>query len=399
MYSDFVLNVADEDENYTAHNLMDLITAGSDSSSSGLSFSAGYYRQLSLDTSDGVSVDIDGSSFGFSIIIHFEDLATVNYVPYGNGTSSYNKGYSPVAGIATGTVSTSSIYGPSNRFFMYDDTDRIYDCDVTSYSASNVENANTGYYFLRSNIDMVTAEMYNLTITWQRTADMANWYLGAATPYYWVYSIGGTLTYDVSIDYLEIIAGDTSTMISNQEEIMTMMDSMQITLENIDETITDTSNQLQDSSSNIWQAAGETITNAIESLFVPSEEDISSVKQGFDDLAKDKLGGAYTAMETVDDTITQVNDKLNNPLAADGIEFPGISVPLGGDIGIVTLAEPQLVVLPAKLTAVLHPVSGTIVSIICGLGTFNVLKDMVECFLSGYSFAEYLHRNKGRSDE
>lgn len=182
-------------------------------------------------------------------------------------------------------------------------------------------------------------------------------------------------------------------------DIKTSTTQISADISDIKDTVTDTSEQLQNPSSNIWQAAGSAISSTIESLFVPSTEDIESVKQGFDDLAKDKLGGAYTAMETVDDTITQVNAKLNNPSAAEGIEFPGISVPLGGEVGTVTLAERQMVTLPTALTAVLHPLAGTIVSIICGLGTFNVLKDMVECFLSGYSFAEYLHRNKGGSDE
>lgn len=193
----------------------------------------------------------------------------------------------------------------------------------------------------------------------------------------------------ISVKNIEGDISDIKSSVTNIEEGMVELNT----------TVTDMSAQLQDSNSNIWQAAGSAISSTIESLFVPSTEDIESVKQGFDDLAKDKLGGAYTAMETVDNTITQVNDKLNNPSAAEGIEFPGISVPLGGEVGTVTLAERQMVTLPTALTAVLHPLAGTIVSIICGLGTFNVLKDMVECFLSGYSFAEYLHRNKGGSDE
>lgn len=183
------------------------------------------------------------------------------------------------------------------------------------------------------------------------------------------------------------------------KEIQTSTTQIQVDLSDIKDTVSDTHDQLENPNSNIWQAAGSAISGAIESLFVPSEQDIANVKQGFDDLAQDKLGGAYTAMETVEDTITQVNDKLNNPSAAEGVEFPGIAVPLGGEVGTVVLAERQMVTLPMELTAILHPLGGTIISIIAGLGTFNVLKDMVECFLSGFSYAEYLHRNKGGSDE
>lgn len=203
---------------------------------------------------------------------------------------------------------------------------------------------------------------------------------------------GGTSDLTEVIEKIEVVNGTLQSINGKLEYIQDSVTEIQTAVK-------DTHDQLENPDSNIWQAAGSAISGAIESLFVPSEQDIANVKQGFDDLAQDKLGGAYTAMETVEDTITQVNDKLNNPSAAEGVEFPGIAVPLGGDVGTVVLAERQMVTLPMELTAILHPLGGTIISIIAGLGTFNVLKDMVECFLSGYSFAEYLHRNKGGSDD
>lgn len=203
---------------------------------------------------------------------------------------------------------------------------------------------------------------------------------------------GGSTDLSGVIDEIQVVQG---TLI----DIDGKLEHIQESVTEIETTVKDTHDQLENPDSNIWKAAGSVISGAIESLFVPSEQDIANVKQGFDDLAQDKLGGAYTAMETVEDTIVQVNDKLNNPSAAEGVEFPGIAVPLGGEVGTVVLAERQMVTLPMELTAILHPLGGTIISIIAGLGTFNVLKDMVECFLSGFSYAEYLHRNKGGSDE
>lgn len=205
---------------------------------------------------------------------------------------------------------------------------------------------------------------------------------------------GGSGSQDLTevIDSIEVVQGHLEEINGNIVEIKDTVDTIRVQIQ-------DTKDQLEDPTSPIWEAAGEAIGNALEGLFVPSEDDIADVKQGFDDLAEEKLGGAHTAMEIVDDTFTQVNDKLNNPSAAQGIQFPGISVPLGGDIGVVELAPAQMVTLPLELTSILHPVAGTIVSIICGLGTFNVLKDMVECFLSGFSYSEFLHRSKGGSDE
>lgn len=205
---------------------------------------------------------------------------------------------------------------------------------------------------------------------------------------------GGSGSQDLTevIESIEVVQGHLEEINGNIVEIKDTVDTIRVQIQ-------DTKEQLEDPTSPIWEAAGEAIGNALEGLFVPSEDDIADVKQGFDDLAEEKLGGAHTAMQIVDDTFTQVNDKLNNPSAAEGIQFPGISVPLGGDIGVVELAPAQMVTLPLELTSILHPVAGTIVSIICGLGTFNVLKDMVECFLSGFSYSEFLHRSKGGSDE
>lgn len=201
------------------------------------------------------------------------------------------------------------------------------------------------------------------------------------------------------IDQITIQTGYLESIDQNVEDITDSVSNIEVTLTNIDVNISDVKQQLETPSSNIWQAAGQTIKDAVTSLFVPSQQDIQQVKQQFDQLAQDKLGGAYTAMETVDNTVTQVNNKLNNPSAQQGINFPGIAVPLGGDVGTVTIAQPQVVTLPTQLTAILHPVASIIIPIICGLGTFNTMKDIVECFLSGYSYSEYLHRDKGGGDE
>lgn len=203
---------------------------------------------------------------------------------------------------------------------------------------------------------------------------------------------GGSGSQDLTevIESIEVVQGHLEEINGNIVEIKDTVDTIRVQIQ-------DTKDQLEDPTSPIWSAAGEAIGNALEGLFVPSEEDIADVKEGFDDLAKDKLGGAYTAMESVDGFITDVSGKLNNPSAAEGIEFPGIAFPMNGEL--IVIAEKQMVTLPTSLTAILHPIAGSIITIVVGLGTFGVLKDMVECFLSGFSYAAYLHRDKGGSDE
>lgn len=195
------------------------------------------------------------------------------------------------------------------------------------------------------------------------------------------------------------VKNEVANLNTKVSEVLDEVKIVSSTVDKMNQTVKDTSDQLKDPDSSIWSAAGSAIGGALEDMFVPSAEDISEVKQGFDELAEDKLGGAYTAMETVEDTFSQLNDKLDNPSSDAGFEFPGISVPLGDDLGTVELLPAQLVVMPAEIKDTFYPICSIIIPIICTIGTFNVLKDMVECFLSGYSYAEYLHRNKGGSDE
>ena len=164
---------------------------------------------------------------------------------------------------------------------------------------------------------------------------------------------------------------------------------------NLNSTVTDMSTQLQDSNSGIWQSFKDSVTG----LFVSSSYDLESVKSGFDQLAQEKLGGAYQTVGLVDNGVQSVVNKLKNPGSTPGVEFPGISVPLGGDVGTVTLAASQTVTIPEKMSQVLYPIAGTIIPIVCVIWTIRQCTDMVECFMSGMSYAEFLHRNSDKEDD
>lgn len=163
---------------------------------------------------------------------------------------------------------------------------------------------------------------------------------------------------------------------------------------NLNSTVTDMSTQLQDSNSGIWQSFKESVS----SVFVPSSQDLESVKSGFDQLAQDKLGGAYQTIDMVSGGVQSVSDKFKNPGSSPGVEFPGISVPLGGDTGTVTLAASQTVTIPEKMTEVLYPVAGIIIPIVCTIWTVRLGLDMVNCFMSGMSYGDFLHRHTDEED-
>ena len=148
---------------------------------------------------------------------------------------------------------------------------------------------------------------------------------------------------------------------------------------------------ISDSSGSIWSAGKE----AIGSLFTPSADDLQQATQGLQDTVKDKLGGAYTAFDTVDNAAEQMKDKLSNPTPKESITFPGISLPAAGNVEAITILPASEVSLPDKLMNVLQPVLGSIVCILVCWYTINTMKNMVVCFTSSMSYAEYLKFSKG----
>lgn len=162
----------------------------------------------------------------------------------------------------------------------------------------------------------------------------------------------------------------------------------------IQQDVSEIKDGLQDSNSSIWQS----FKDSVSGLFVPSSDDLEGLKDGFDHLAQDKLGGAYQTVDLVSGGVQSVNDKLKNPGSSPGVEFPGISVPLGGDVGTVTLAASQTVTIPEKITEVLYPISGVIIPIVCTIWTVRLGLDMVNCFMSGMSYGDFLHRHTDEED-
>lgn len=163
----------------------------------------------------------------------------------------------------------------------------------------------------------------------------------------------------------------------------------------IDKNLNIVKNQLSNPSSPIWQSGAGAISNKIKDLFTPSAGTLTTATEQLKETVKDKLGGAYDAVDAVTAAGGQLKDKLNSPTASESITFPGISLPAAGAVEAITILPSMEVSLPPKLTAVLQPVAGSIVCILVGLYTFSSLKDMVVCFMSSMSYAQYVHRNKG----
>ena len=196
-------------------------------------------------------------------------------------------------------------------------------------------------------------------------------------------------------NYLQSINDNVIVNTGVLQEINGTLTDIKTSTVKIENDVSEIKGGLQDSNSSIWGA----FKDSVSGLFVPSADDLAGLKADFDSLAELKLGGAYQAFEYADLVVDVANNKLKNPGSIPGVEFPGISVPLGGDVGTVTLAASQTVTIPEKITNVLYPVSGVIIPIVCVIWTIRQCADMVECFMSGMSYAEFLHRNSDGEDE
>lgn len=188
-----------------------------------------------------------------------------------------------------------------------------------------------------------------------------------------------------AIDRIELKVNDISTTVIN----------IQNGVANINSNLVDMKQQLADSKSSIWSAGAAAIGEKVTELFVPPTDSLTTATEQLKETVKDKLGGAYDAVDAVTAAGGQLKDKLNSPTASESITFPGISLPAAGAVEAITILPSMEVSLPPKLTAVLQPVAGSIVCILVGLYTFSSLKDMVVCFMSSMSYAQYVYRNKG----
>ena len=208
---------------------------------------------------------------------------------------------------------------------------------------------------------------------------------------YFKFRIVGLTVNDVPtpVENIELKVGEISTTVKNIENGVV----------DINSNLVDMKDQLSNPDSSIWSAGSSAIGEKVGELFTPSADDLTTATGALKDTMTDKLGGAYDAVEAVTGAGGQMRDKLKNPTPSQSITFPGISVPSAGMVEGFTILPSMEVTLPPKLTAVLQPVAGAIVCVLVGMYTLSSLKDMVICFMSSMSYAEYLHRNKGGGSE
>lgn len=132
------------------------------------------------------------------------------------------------------------------------------------------------------------------------------------------------------------------------------------------------------------------ISNVLQSLFVPSQEDFINLKTQYETLLEERLGFIWQAGEWV---VTFGQSILTAVQGGNEytFTFPGISFPMNGTTYV--LAEPVQVSLQNAFFDVVRPVLGTIVAIVCVVAFINTARYMIAAVVSGATYFEFL---KGR---
>lgn len=138
------------------------------------------------------------------------------------------------------------------------------------------------------------------------------------------------------------------------------------------------------------------ISNVLQSLFVPSQEDFSTLKANYATLLSERLGFIYQGFEWVVDFATTFLGSMQSA-GSYSFTFPGVSVPMNGQT--YTIIPETAVSLENGVMAVLRPILGTIISFVSVIAFSNSAFDMVTALISGASYFEYLRSKKKGEDE
>ena len=140
------------------------------------------------------------------------------------------------------------------------------------------------------------------------------------------------------------------------------------------------------------------IGNILQSLFVPSQDFLTMIRQEFEVLLSDRLGFLYQAGTMITDFATGIYDQLNSSYDME-FEFPGIGFESDlVDSGYIEILEPTTVSLDDNdFVTTIQPYLGTAVAFICVLAFVNAAHDMVVAVIGGRSYFDYLFR-RGEGD-
>lgn len=333
-----------------------------------------------------------------SILINGKTFSTVRYASSKNSNASSKTG---LTDIVTLDVTNKDIV--TIVFSVYPPT-VFQTSQVPSFRTTFASYSYGAYTRVTYPLDVYSTLTYPLQYCWYNTADTPSFDDGFTNgiPGDYEPGGGGTPGGGDNSEQLNEIQNSLNALGTSLEEyktnVETMVGDVNKGLAQVDQSIKDSTNTLMGDDSDPENPTGikgiiATIKNlpqmmldGLVHIFVPTEEDMQNIKQGYDELLQEKLGLGYQAIELVDTIFSSVIDNLNSS-DAYSFTFPGIQFPMNGDM-IVILPETP-VSLDNKVMGVLRPVAGTAVTLISILAFVNMLKNFIENFLSGKGVADF----------
>lgn len=185
------------------------------------------------------------------------------------------------------------------------------------------------------------------------------------------------------LDRIEINIGNIE---SDVDDIKISVENIEEGVVNIEGAVTDMKEQLEDSSSPIWSAAGEKIVESVTGLFVPPEEELTAKKQELEQKLDDKLGTAGDLVDVGEEFISGVmggfgRDDIGNSYT---FQFPGITFPMNGEEYVIIPA--QEVKLNNRAFVIFQDALGFAITAICFFSIIHICEDAIYCLISGVSY-------------
>lgn len=134
------------------------------------------------------------------------------------------------------------------------------------------------------------------------------------------------------------------------------------------------------------------IVDGIKNLFIPSQQDLETLKANYETMLEEKLGFVWQ----VGDWLTSFANTMISAFTGGTsytFEFPGISFSMNGETHEIVPA--QTVSLENAFMSVMRPVLGTAVSFICIIAFIRLGEHMLTAVVSGASYFEFLKGDGG----
>lgn len=199
---------------------------------------------------------------------------------------------------------------------------------------------------------------------------------------------GGSGSQDLTdvIESIEVVQGHLEEINGNVVDIKDSVDEIEVTIK-------DTHDQLENPDSNIWQAAGSAISDAVTGLFVPEQAELEQKMDEVEQIVIEKLGDTYEIVERVEVYEDELVNSFTDSEYQYSFNFPGITVPLPD--GLVNILPAQSVSIENDAFLVFRNLLGYGVAFLCALSAIHIGHDVVICFFSGVSYWGFI---RGRHD-